>query len=205
MADILQPELNPWPLWLKRLALVLALALAVLLMGMLFGTARRQPPRLLLSGAGHEMTFARTLERLIAGAERRVSLTMFVMREDGDGPVTQLMQTLADAAKRGVRVQVALDRGSDWQTGKPDTKHAAAAAWLTTHGVAVVLDEMTITTHAKALVVDGHWCVVGSHNWTRSAFTTNREASLLIDDAGIAAELEKWFAGIPGWEERKPR
>jgi phosphatidylserine/phosphatidylglycerophosphate/cardiolipin synthase-like enzyme len=202
MAPILQPDLHPWPLWLKRIALVLALALAVLVTGLCFGTARRPPPVLLLSGAGHEMAYARAVERLVSAARSRVFLVMFVIREDGDGPVGLVMQALAAAAARGVQVQVVLDRGVDRVTGQPDAKHEDAAAWLKAHGIQVVIDESDITTHAKTLVVDGRWCVVGSHNWTRSAFTTNREASLLIDDTGLAKQLEMWFATIPGWKTR---
>jgi phosphatidylserine/phosphatidylglycerophosphate/cardiolipin synthase-like enzyme len=196
----LEPDLQPWPIWLKRLTLILALALALLVLGIFSGTARRPPPQLLRAGAGHGMEYPRAVERLIAGARERVTLVVFVMRMDEGGPVDQLMQVLVDAARRGVAVRVALDRGRDWQTGEPDAKHEAAAAWLRERGVTVVLDDLETTTHAKALVVDGRQVVMGSHNWTRSAFTTNRECSLLLDDACLAADLEHWFAAIPGWD-----
>lgn len=189
----LEPDLQPWPVWLKRLALILALVLAILVLGICCGTARRPPPRLLLAGPGHEMEYPRAVERLVTSARTRISLTMFVIRVDDDGPVMQLMDALAAAVRRGVAVRVVLDRGKDWETGAPDTKHEAAAAWLTAHGVTVALDGLDITTHAKVLVVDGRWVVLGSHNWTRSAFTTNREGSLLLDDPQLAAELEQWM------------
>jgi phosphatidylserine/phosphatidylglycerophosphate/cardiolipin synthase-like enzyme len=194
----LQPTLHPWPLWLKRIALLVGLAGIVLALGLAFGTARRPPPRLLLSGPGHEWEHARALERLIATAHERISLTMFVIRlDDSDGPVRSLLQALADAAGRGVAVNVLLDRGTDRTTGQPDDKHADAAAWLRGHGVQVRLDELDRTTHAKVLVVDGRYCVIGSHNWTRSALTGNREASVLIDDPAIASQLEAWVAEAP--------
>lgn len=198
----LEPDLQPWPIWLKRLVLILVLVLAILILGIFFGTARRPPPQLLLAGHGHGMEYPRAVERLVADARTRIALVMFVMRADDGGLVTQLMEALARAVQRGVAVQVVLDRGKSWETGIPDAKHEAAAAWLTQHGVAVVLDELDTTTHVKALVVDGRWVLMGSHNWTRSAFTTNRECSLLVDDPRLAAELESWFAGVPGWTTR---
>lgn len=37
------------------------------------------------------------------------------------------------------------------------------------------------------------------HNWTRSALTANREWSLLIDDAGVAAQIQTELSALPGW------
>jgi phosphatidylserine/phosphatidylglycerophosphate/cardiolipin synthase-like enzyme len=120
-----------------------------------------------------------------------------VLRPD-DGVIGSLLDGLVAAAARGVEVRVVLDRGAGWD-GEADIKHEAPAAWLTAHGVRVVLDEEAITSHAKVLVVDGRLILAGSHNWTRSAVTRNRELSWLIDDAGAAAEVERWLAAIPGW------
>ena len=97
-------------------------------------------------------------------------------------------------------MQIALDRGRDWKTHEPDSKHVAPAAWLIAHGVRVVLDELERTSHTKAVIVDSRRVVVGSHNWTHSALTANREASLLIDDPALAARLEREMAAIPGWD-----
>jgi phosphatidylserine/phosphatidylglycerophosphate/cardiolipin synthase-like enzyme len=195
----LQPDLRPWPAWQRRAGLLLALALAVLALGVA-ARGRAAPPRLLLSGAGAEESYLGTVARLIAGARERVWVAMFVVRSEGEDPPRALMQALADAAARGCRVQVALDRGRDWQTREPDGKHLAPAAWLDAHGVRVVLDELERTSHTKAVIVDSRRAVVGSHNWTRSALVANREASLLIDDPAVAARLERELAGIPGWD-----
>jgi phosphatidylserine/phosphatidylglycerophosphate/cardiolipin synthase-like enzyme len=110
------------------------------------------------------------------------------------------MAALASAAKRGVHVQVCLDLGTDRETGEIDHKHETAQAWLATHGVRVVLDEARRTTHAKVMVVDERTVALGSHNWTRSAMTTNREASLTIDDPEIGSRLMQEMARIPGWD-----
>jgi phosphatidylserine/phosphatidylglycerophosphate/cardiolipin synthase-like enzyme len=195
----LQPGLLPWPHWLRRLLLLAGVASAVLALG-LAAPARRAPPELLLTGPGHEYDYARRVERLIAGAHARIWVMMFVVRFEADGGPGPMAGALAAAAARGVRVQVCLDQGRDWQSGEPDLKHLAPAAWLSDHGVRVVLDELGRTSHTKALLVDRRWAVVGSHNWTRSALVSNREASLLVDDPGVAGGLEQEFAGIPGWD-----
>jgi phosphatidylserine/phosphatidylglycerophosphate/cardiolipin synthase-like enzyme len=186
--------------WQRRSLLLLLIALAVLALGGLVHQ-RREPPRLLGSdGRAGPVDYLATALRLIAGAHSRVTLVMFVLRAEDDGPVHSLCAALVSAAERGVVVRVVLDRGRDWRSGEPDDKHLAALRWLSQRGVRVLLDEMERTTHAKVLVVDGRRVVIGSHNWTRSALTANREWSLLIDDPQVAADIEADCAGIPGWD-----
>ena len=201
----LQPDLRPTPPWLGRLLAALALALAVLALGLVSG-ARRRPPEVLLSD-GHPFAYLRAVERRIALARARVWVAMYVIHLDGDpdaaapdDPAPALLRALAAAAKRGVDVRIVLDYGRNRSTGEIEPTHAVAQAWLAAHGVRVVLDELELTTHVKAVVVDERWVVLGSHNWTRSAITRNREVSLLFDDPALAAILTREvFARVPGW------
>src|SRR3954468_19303043 len=113
----LQPDLVPWtPAQRRWLLIALALA-ATLLLGMVAG-ARSQPPRLLGShGRPGADDYHATALRLIAGAQRRVTAVVYVMRLDDDGPVEHLVLALGAAVRRGVAVEVVLDRGRDWKTG----------------------------------------------------------------------------------------
>jgi phosphatidylserine/phosphatidylglycerophosphate/cardiolipin synthase-like enzyme len=45
-------------------------------------------------------------------------------------------------------------------------------------------------THTKGIVVDGNRVLVGSHNWSGSGVTLNRDASLIFDDD----EITQYFA-----------
>ncbi len=45
--------------------------------------------------------------------------------------------------------------------------------------------------HSKALLVDDHLALVGSANFDHRSFRLNFEVSVLFDDAGMAAELER--------------
>jgi hypothetical protein len=47
-------------------------------------------------------------------------------------------------------------------------------------------------THTKGIVVDGRQVLVGSHNWSQSGVTLNRDASLVIDDPRAAS----YFAAV---------
>ncbi len=64
--------------------------------------------------------------------------------------------------------------------------------------------------HTKGIIVDGRRVLVGSHNWTNQGTLANRDASLIFDDAEVAAYFEEvfWF----DWEHlgrrrlaRRPR
>ena len=55
--------------------------------------------------------------------------------------------------------------------------------------------------HTKAMLVDDHLAIIGTANFDHRSFRLNFEASLLFDDAGVAADLaqviEREFASAP--------
>ena len=190
MTPALQPTLHPRSLRLRRW-LVLATGLALLLALGLWQQQRRHPPRLLLTEQRSADPYLRRVHRLFERAERRIWITLFVLRpsDDADGVVADLIDALGRAHRRGVDVRVTLDYGRRWDTGAIEDKHAAAVTLLAAQGIEATLDELDRTTHSKVILVDERWAVVGSHNWTRSALLHNRETSVLIDDPALVAQL----------------
>jgi len=180
----LQPGLPQQPAVRRWLSLAVA-AFAVLQLG--YCGARQTPPPLLIATGAD---YASTVERLIAGAKQRITIHLFVCRVDDDGPVMGLITALGDARKRGVLVQVVLDAGTDRVTGERDSKNDEAAQRLATLGITVTWDDPKRTGHAKVVVIDGHLVVLGSHNWTRAALSTNREYALACDDPQLALAIE---------------
>ena len=192
----LQPDLHP-PGRLRTWATALGLGLCVALAAIIL-PARTPPPRLVLSGPDAPEQAIRLLERLCEGAQHRLWVMFYVVRADDDGPVHLLMTRLAQAQNRGVEVVVVLDRGH-----ADDGKNQAAAARLATLGLPVVWDETGVTTHAKVVLADDTvW--IGSHNGTRSALMLNREAAVILTDAGLAADVARWFHAIPGFPPPRP-
>ncbi|TVR43950.1 MAG: hypothetical protein EA402_08375 [Planctomycetota bacterium] len=201
MALPLQPNLRPAPPWLLRILMILGLAALVLGLGWI-QEAYRSPPRL-LETHGREDGFVATTERHIDRAQNRVWVMLFVLRRenDGIGPVTTLVEALARAAARGVDVRVVLDQSLRWGSDEVETKHIEAAQWLESLGVPVLIDSLEQRTHAKTLLIDDRWTIIGSHNWTFSALARNVELSLLVEDRRIAKEVAAVFRRTPGWEE----
>ena len=47
--------------------------------------------------------------------------------------------------------------------------------------------------HAKTMVVDGIWGLVGTTNLDNRSFALNEEVNLIVHDAAVAGQLEKAF------------
>ena len=114
-------------------------------------------------------------------------------------PDWRIRRSLAQAVRRGVDVRVLVP-------GCPDIRsvwHAMRATYgsLLTRGVRV-FEWQGPMMHAKAVVVDGQWCAVGSYNLDHRSLQHNLEANLQTIDAPFAAELKKRFdLGVAGARE----
>ena len=190
----LQPDLTPVSPWRRR-ALTVVVGFAVLTVLALATGPRLRPPRVLADGPGRDAVALGEAVRMMDGAQSRIWVAMYVVRPDDGGPVAGLLEALASARRRGVDVRVLLDLDD-----QEVDKNQAAVAWLQHQGVVVVQDEPKVTSHAKVILVDDRLALVGSHNWTRSAMTRNREVSVLVADRASIEELVAWFSGIPGWK-----
>lgn len=88
----------------------------------------------------------------------------------------------------------------------PGSNHAAAnqqsAATLTEAGWSVRLVQQSATIHAKIWLIDANLCVVGSHNLTDAAMSTNVEASILTDSHACAADIDILIANL--WARTAP-
>lgn len=73
-----------------------------------------------------------------------------------------IAKALADAARRGVKVEVILDKSQRKET---DT----GATFLRNEGIPVYLDAAHAIAHNKVMVIDGGIVVTGSFNFTKAA------------------------------------
>lgn len=137
-----------------------------------------------------------TVAPLIKSANESVHVIMFVIKYDpgdSDDPVNDLLNLLAEARSRGVDVKVLVDE--ETADSYPQT-----IDFLKEHEISVRLDKSSgITTHAKVVIIDGKFVVVGSHNWTESALRYNHEVSALIRSGTAAGLLEDYFNSL--WNE----
>lgn len=133
------------------------------------------------------------LRRVLPRANRSVYVLMYVVKYDPkepDDPVNQLLHALADLSSRGVDVRVVVD-------DETYRSYYETIGFLKSYGVPVRLDEgARTTTHAKVVIVDEETVFVGSHNWTESALTLNREVSVVIKDPSISQSIVRYFTDM---------
>jgi cardiolipin synthase len=138
--------------------------------------------------------YFKALHEAVAEAQDRVLLSTgyFV-------PARRDWKILADAASRGVSVDLVLGGHSDL----PAALHAGRALYgrLLEAGVRIheVQDGLV---HAKAATIDGVWSAVGSSNFDRRSYAFNNEVDAVLLGRDMAAELE---AMLLGWAKRATR
>ena len=134
-------------------------------------------------------TRARVLfQTLLASAKKTIYITSPYFLPD---PGTR-RELIRAAKERGVQVQVI--------TPGPHADHALTRASgrrrfgeLLQNGVKIS-EYQPAMIHAKILVIDGVWAVVGSTNFDNRSFGLNDEVNLAAADAGLARRLEEDFA-----------
>ena len=101
---------------------------------------------------------------------------------------TPIAQALVEAYRRGVKVEVILDRSQQ-------TDRRSSAQLLAQAGVPLDIDAAHAIAHNKVMVIDGQTILSGSFNFTEAAEDRNAENLLVIRDAALAAQYAKnWQA-----------
>ena len=139
------------------------------------------------------------IRREIDQAKQELLVAVYAFTHD------ELAQALVQAKKRGVNVQVVLDRGFDAGNERSKGKFFEAQK-IPLRRVAAprapAQDRDGGLMHQKFAVIDRRIVFTGSYNWTHSADRVNDENLLLFRDAGpLAEEYRKAFIQL--WE-RKP-
>lgn len=105
-------------------------------------------------------------------------------------PDDKMIDTLAQAAQRGVRVVLLLPGATDHNLVRQASRSELGR--LLRHGVEVH-EYRAALLHSKTMVIDSMWATVGSTNLDRRSFELNEELNLVVYDAGIARRLEQVF------------
>lgn len=137
--------------------------------------------------------------REIEQAEREMLVAVYAFTSD------DLARALVRAKKRGVTVQIVIDREFDRANERSKGKffEAQQVPLRRVSGMkAKTAERDGGLMHQKFAVIDGRIVLTGSYNWTYSADSLNDENLLLFRDAGpLAEEYRKAFFRL--WE-RKP-
>lgn len=121
-----------------------------------------------------------TIIGMVDNAEKSIDVEMYVLTSG------EVIDALKRAHDRGVAIRVILERrviGGD---------NAGAFDALGDYGIEVrwASDSFKLT-HSKFMIVDGELLLVGSHNFSNSALTLNREASVIIEKSPAVVDSFK--------------
>ena len=102
----------------------------------------------------------------------------------------RIAKGLLDAHKRGVKVEVILDKSQR-------TDQYSSATFLFNAGIPVKIDAQHAIAHNKVMVIDGETVITGSFNFTKAAEEKNAENLLVIRDKKLAERYTK------NWQEHE--
>jgi len=126
------------------------------------------------------------VKSLIDSARTSLELMMFLISDTTDnfGQPGGLLSAISDAHSRKVNVRVLLHSIDDITNDK-------AVQFFKSREIPVRIADKY--AHTKLLIIDGKTVVLGSHNWTNSAFASNYEASIVIKDEATAFDYKDYF------------
>lgn len=140
--------------------------------------------------------YFKNLDGLITSAGSSIFVIMFSAAyyySYPDSFSNRLIRSLIEAQKRGVEVQVILEKDAHEQNNE---KIREIKKILDKGGVKVYFDQDEVTTHCKLLIIDGKITIIGSTNWTYAALAKNNESAVIIQSEEVAEEYIKYFHQI---------
>jgi phosphatidylserine/phosphatidylglycerophosphate/cardiolipin synthase-like enzyme len=101
-----------------------------------------------------------------------------------------IAKALLNAHKRGVKVEVILDKSQR-------TEKYSSATFLFNNGIPVKIDAKHAIAHNKVIIIDSDTVITGSFNFTKAAEEKNAENLLVIRDKKLASLY------IKNWKEHE--
>jgi len=98
-----------------------------------------------------------------------------------------IAKALVDAHKRGVKVEVILDKSQR-------SERYTSATFLANMRVPVYIDARHAIAHNKVMIIDRKTVITGSFNFTKAAEEKNAENLLIIQSQELAGKyIENWY------------
>jgi phosphatidylserine/phosphatidylglycerophosphate/cardiolipin synthase-like enzyme len=93
-----------------------------------------------------------------------------------------IAKALLNAHKRGVKIEVLLDRSQRKEKySSPD--------FLANQGITIKIDSQHAIAHNKVMVIDGETVITGSFNFTKAVEENNIENLLIIRDQELLSDI----------------
>jgi HKD family nuclease len=152
--------------------------------------------------------YGREVRKLLRGAKTRIWVALLDARYYESRPATArrskgpdeapsltnvILGELVNAAIEGVDVKLVCDMG--WR-GRPPQSKLDFLERLKAGGAGVFEDPADVTTHAKVLIVDDDFTVIGSTNWSYHALEENNETAVIVESPELNAHYATYIDSI---------
>lgn len=130
--------------------------------------------------------FSKKVIPLIDSAQHTIKIIVFDWRwypMDPSNPVQLFNQAFVRAKNRGVKIEVISNTEETLRT-------------LKSLGIDAKRPSIKNLIHAKMMLIDGKTLIIGSHNYTQSAFTMNYEVSIIIENFEKADAVNQFFNNL---------
>lgn len=120
------------------------------------------------------------------GAQRFLLLVqyLFILDRTPSHPAPRIATALMDAANRGVKIRILLNRFSHGRAASTPGAHRPAE--LTHRNIDLRWHTRGQVLHAKVIVGDDHEVLLGSHNLSHWCLTRSHNLSILTNDTTTA-------------------
>ncbi len=136
--------------------------------------------------------YVSTVMKLIEHANSSVYVAMFLIKydpRDPVDPVNELLDRLCSVYRRGVEVRVLVD-------DKTYSVYPQTIEYLKSCGIKIKIWSFREDLHAKILIIDRKYVVIGSHNWTESGLWWNIEVSIISSNPDTVEKIVKLFEDL---------
>ena len=156
----------------------LSLAFAILLLGQGLAESKPAPATVSTCFTPGPESCAKQIVDNIDEAKASVRVQAYYLTQ----PL--ILHAIAMAKRRGLDVEVILDKSQDRQRGP--RSHYTGATYLAHADVPVWIDDTPAIAHSKVIILDGRIVLTGSFNFTKAADTRNAENVVIIDSREVA-------------------
>jgi len=126
--------------------------------------------------------YPKVVTPLLSAAGQTIEVVMYEWKwytYEAAGGVEKFNLAFQAAARRGVKIRVLLNIES---MGHAITKiNLNTEQFLRLAGVEVKFGQIGVATHAKMLIIDQKYLILGSHNISKGSFSKNQEASIIVE------------------------
>ncbi|MDI6851867.1 MAG: phospholipase D-like domain-containing protein [bacterium] len=149
-----------------------------------------------------DSSYYTVVSNLIDNAQREILICMFQFSYYSDKPESfsnMLVSKLIEKSRKGVKIKILLEGGESFLGKGFYESVKEIKGILKQPNIEIKTDKNQKTTHAKFVIVDSKYVLLGSTNWTYYGLQENNESNVLIESEKVAKEFKKYFEKL--WEE----